>query len=181
MIARSRERAWIGCRTGPARSHGGARGNGHRPYSTLAPPPRADRPELSRGPVFFGGRGGRAGTAAVAAGRLVGLNLGIVYIAADWNRHTYAGGPLNGLRQRLQKKGTSSATRPNRRTCPACGFIDQRNRPAHASFRCIGCGCAGPADTLAAGPIARRAGVQSAACGISLGDTGKLRPSGRGH
>jgi IS605 OrfB family transposase len=45
------------------------------------------------------------------------------------------------------------------RTCPACGLIDKRNRPNQASFRCIGCGFAGPADTIAAGNIARRAAV----------------------
>lgn len=45
------------------------------------------------------------------------------------------------------------------RTCPHCGLIDQRNRPNQAHFRCIGCGFAGPADTIAAGNIARRAAV----------------------
>ena len=45
------------------------------------------------------------------------------------------------------------------RTCPASGWIDTRNRPNQASFRCIGCGFAGPADTIAAGNIARRAVV----------------------
>ena len=43
------------------------------------------------------------------------------------------------------------------RTCPPCGLIAQRHRPHQASFRCIGCGFAGPADTIAAGNIARRA------------------------
>ena len=45
------------------------------------------------------------------------------------------------------------------RRCPHCRVIDQRNRPNQASFRCIGCGFAGPADTIAAGNIARRAAV----------------------
>ncbi|CAB1129488.1 protein of unknown function [Candidatus Hydrogenisulfobacillus filiaventi] len=45
------------------------------------------------------------------------------------------------------------------RTCPLCGLIDKRNRPDQAHFRCIGCGFAGPADTIAAGNIARRAAV----------------------
>ncbi len=45
------------------------------------------------------------------------------------------------------------------RTCPQWGWIDKRNRPNQTSFRCIGCGFAGPADTIAAGNIARRAVV----------------------
>ncbi|MCL8208630.1 MAG: transposase [Actinomycetia bacterium] len=45
------------------------------------------------------------------------------------------------------------------RTCPACGLVDKRNRPTQASFQCVGCGFAGPADTIAAGNIARRAAV----------------------
>lgn len=45
------------------------------------------------------------------------------------------------------------------RTCPQCGLIDRRNRPDQAHFRCVGCGFAGPADTIAAGNIARRAAV----------------------
>jgi putative transposase len=45
------------------------------------------------------------------------------------------------------------------RTCPACGCIDKRNRPTQARFSCVSCGFAGPADTIAAGVIARRAVV----------------------
>jgi IS605 OrfB family transposase len=155
----------------------------------------------------------------------LGVDLGIVNIAADSDGQTYSGGPVNGLRQRhaklrqrLPKKGTigeaiAQDTRrgialedltgirdritvpkaPRRRqhrwafaqlrafitykaklagvavvlvdprntsrTCPPCGLIDQRNRPTQAVFRGIGCGFAGPADTLAAGNIARRAAV----------------------
>ncbi|MBX6311849.1 MAG: transposase [Isosphaeraceae bacterium] len=36
------------------------------------------------------------------------------------------------------------------RTCPACGHIDKANRPNQATFRCVSCGCAGHADTIAA-------------------------------
>jgi len=182
----------------------------------------------------------------------LGVDLGIVNIAADSDGETHSGSPVNGLRkrhaglrQRLQTKGTQSAKRllkkrrrkqprfatnanhriakqlvtkaqdtrrgialedlqgirdritvrkaqrrrqPNwafaqlrtfieykaklagvpvalvdprntSRTCSACGLIDKRNRPNQASFRCIGCGFAGPADTIAAGNIARRAAV----------------------
>ena len=42
-------------------------------------------------------------------------------------------------------------------TCPDCGLIDRRNRPSQATFSCIGCGFAGPADTVAAGNIRSRA------------------------
>ena len=45
------------------------------------------------------------------------------------------------------------------RTCPPCGLIDKRNRPDQTHFPCIGCGFAGPADTLAAINIGRRAAV----------------------
>jgi IS605 OrfB family transposase len=182
----------------------------------------------------------------------LGVDLGIVNIAADSDGQTYSGGQVNGLRkrhaklrQRLQKKGTKSAKRlltkrrrkeqhfaanenhriakqlvthaqdtrrgialenlqgirdritvpkaqrrrhhswafaqlrtfieykaklagvpivlvdprNTSRTCPHCGLIAKRNRSTQASFRCIGCGFAGPADTIAAGNIARRAAV----------------------
>jgi IS605 OrfB family transposase len=182
----------------------------------------------------------------------LGVDLGIVNLAADSDGETYSGGQVNGLRkrhaklrQRLQRKGTKSAKRllkkqrrkehrfvtdvnhrmakqlvtkaqgtrrgialedltgirdrmtvkkaqrrrqhswafhqlrffiqykarlagvpvvfvdprNTSRTCPHCGLIDRRNRPNQAFFRCIGCGFAGPADTIAAGNIARRAAV----------------------
>ena len=49
--------------------------------------------------------------------------------------------------------------RDTSRQCPACGCIDKRNRPSQARFSCIGCGLAGPADTIAAINIGRRAAV----------------------
>jgi len=45
------------------------------------------------------------------------------------------------------------------RTCPVCGCIDKANRCTQASFLCVSCGYSGPADTIAAGNIARRAAV----------------------
>lgn len=36
------------------------------------------------------------------------------------------------------------------RRCPACGHTDKANRPNQATFRCVSCGCAGHADTIAA-------------------------------
>jgi IS605 OrfB family transposase len=50
------------------------------------------------------------------------------------------------------------------RTCPACGCIDKANRTTQASFVCISCGFAGPADTIAAGNIARRVPVSVPHC-----------------
>lgn len=45
------------------------------------------------------------------------------------------------------------------RTCPACGHVAKANRRTQALFCCVSCGFAGPADTIAAGNIARRAAV----------------------
>ena len=58
------------------------------------------------------------------------------------------------------------------RTCPACGHCDARNRPSQAQFRCLGCGLAGPADTIAAENIRvrGRAACHAAGrdgCGVS--------------
>jgi putative transposase len=46
--------------------------------------------------------------------------------------------------------------RNSSRTCPACGCVDKRNRPAQAVFRCIQCGETGHADLFAAQEIALR-------------------------
>lgn len=43
------------------------------------------------------------------------------------------------------------------RTCPACGCIDKANRVSQASFSCVACGLAGPADHIAAENIRRGA------------------------
>lgn len=53
------------------------------------------------------------------------------------------------------------------RTCPECGTIDKRNRPTRDLFCCVSCGRAGPADTIAAGNIARRAVVNQPHAGRS--------------
>ena len=44
-------------------------------------------------------------------------------------------------------------------TCPKCGQVDKRNRLTRDLFQCVRCGCAGPADTIAAVNIAARAAV----------------------
>lgn len=43
------------------------------------------------------------------------------------------------------------------RTCPQCGHIDKANRVSQSLFSCVSCGFSGPADTIAAGNISRRA------------------------
>lgn len=43
------------------------------------------------------------------------------------------------------------------RTCPACGHSDKANRPDQSHFRCMQCGFAGAADTVAAWNIRARA------------------------
>jgi putative transposase len=50
------------------------------------------------------------------------------------------------------------------RTCPACGCVDQRNRPSQAEFRCIQCALSGHADLFAALEVARRATVSWPNC-----------------
>jgi putative transposase len=47
------------------------------------------------------------------------------------------------------------------RTCPKCGHCAKENRKTQASFVCVSCGFAGPADTIAAGNIASRAPVSA--------------------
>lgn len=49
-------------------------------------------------------------------------------------------------------------------TCPSCGTIDRANRVSQALFSCASCGFSGPADTTAAGNIARRAVVNRPHC-----------------
>jgi IS605 OrfB family transposase len=45
------------------------------------------------------------------------------------------------------------------RTCPHCGCVDKRNRPAQSKFSCVSCGFSGFADHIAARNIASRAVV----------------------
>ena len=45
------------------------------------------------------------------------------------------------------------------RQCPACGHTERANRPTQAIFKCVACGCSGPADYFAAVNIGRRAAV----------------------
>jgi len=183
----------------------------------------------------------------------LGVDLGIVNLAADSDGEVYSGGHLNGLRKRhaklrarLQAKGTKSAKRllkklsgkearfardvnhviskrlvakakgtgrgialenlkgireritvrkaqrrvqhswafhqlrsfieykarlagvlvvlvdprNTSRTCPACGHVAKANRHTRASFHCVSCGFAGPADTIAAENIRRAVVMQ---------------------
>jgi putative transposase len=43
------------------------------------------------------------------------------------------------------------------RTCPKCGHVSKANRPTRAKFKCVSCGFAGAADTIAAQNIRARA------------------------
>ncbi len=43
------------------------------------------------------------------------------------------------------------------RICPKCGVVDKANRVSQSRFQCVSCGFAGPADTIAAVNIRRRA------------------------
>ena len=52
------------------------------------------------------------------------------------------------------------------RTCIACGNIDKKNRPTRDHFECVECGFAGPADTIAAVNIRRRAEVIQPYAGV---------------
>lgn len=45
------------------------------------------------------------------------------------------------------------------RTCPLCGCVDKRNRPAQPTFACVSCGYSAHADTVAATNLGRRAAV----------------------
>jgi IS605 OrfB family transposase len=59
------------------------------------------------------------------------------------------------------------------RTCPACGLSDPANRRDRSTFSCVSCGCAGPADTIAATSIARR-GAAVAGLPVSQPDASTL-------
>ncbi len=52
------------------------------------------------------------------------------------------------------------------RQCPACGHTEKANRPTQALFRCVVCGCSGPADYFAACNIASRAAVNQPNAGV---------------
>lgn len=53
------------------------------------------------------------------------------------------------------------------RTCPACGHVAKAHRRTRASFQCVSCGFAGPADTIAAETIRRAAVMPPDAAGGS--------------
>ncbi|MDQ3703601.1 MAG: RNA-guided endonuclease TnpB family protein [Chloroflexota bacterium] len=55
-------------------------------------------------------------------------------------------------------------------TCPACGLADKANRSTRDTFRCIDCGLAGPADTIAAITISRR--------GVLVARAAVMQPNG---
>lgn len=80
------------------------------------------------------------------------------------HRHQHASWSFAQLRAFIEYKSALAGVpvvavdpRNTSRTCPECGNVDKRNRPSQSVFRCRGCGFGGPADTIAARNIARRA------------------------
>jgi putative transposase len=68
------------------------------------------------------------------------------------------------LRQMIEYKAALAGVpvtwvdpRNTSRSCPKCGHISKGNRPTRAKFKCVSCGFAGPADTVAAQNIRARA------------------------
>jgi putative transposase len=68
------------------------------------------------------------------------------------------------LRQMIEYKATLLGVpvalvdpRNTSRTCPRCGHVSKANRPTRAEFKCVSCGFAGAADTVAALNIRARA------------------------
>ncbi len=86
--------------------------------------------------------------------------------------HSWAFGQLRAfIEYKARKEGVEVVVVDSRHTsqkCPKCGVIDKRNRPDRDLFKCVGCGCAGPADVIAAENI-RRAARESAARGGVVG------------
>lgn len=90
------------------------------------------------------------------------------------------------LRQKIEYKAGLNGVpvvfvdpRNTSRTCPVCGCIDKRNRPTQSLFSCISCGFSAPADTVAAGIIARRAARKPAVlpgCALSRVAPGESSP-----
>jgi len=87
------------------------------------------------------------------------------------DRAEHSGWAFHQLRAFLAYKCADSGipfvavdARNTSRTCPACGFVDKRNRPSQAEFRCIQCALSGHADLFAAQEVARRATVSWPNC-----------------
>jgi IS605 OrfB family transposase len=84
--------------------------------------------------------------------------------------HSWA---FHDLTQKLRYKAERAGVplvfvdpRNTSRQCPACGHTEKANRPAQALFRCVVCGCSGPADYFAACNIASRAAVNQPYAGV---------------
>jgi putative transposase len=87
--------------------------------------------------------------------------------------HSWAFAQLRGfITYKAQLKGVPVHfvdPRNTSRICPACGHCAKENRKTQASFVCISCGFAGPADMIAAGTIASRAAVNPPYCSEAEG------------
>ena len=93
---------------------------------------------------------------------LKGIRNGITVSRAQRSRHHSWG--FYQLRQFIEYKSAIAGVpvefidpQNTSRTCPSCGCIDKKNRPARDTFNCIDCGLIGPADHIAAINIANRA------------------------
>jgi putative transposase len=105
----------------------------------------------------------------VAVEELTGIRDRTTVRQADRAEHSgWAFHQLRGfLEYKCADKGVPFVTvdaRNTSRTCPACGCVDQRNRPSQAEFRCIHCALEGHADLFAALEVARRATVSWPNC-----------------
>ena len=76
---------------------------------------------------------------------------------------------FDDLRQKIEYKArrigipvVAVDPRNTSRTCPACGHVDQANRPNQSTFSCVSCGLVGLADHFAAVEISRRAACKPA-------------------
>jgi transposase len=114
----------------------------------------------------------------------IGVDLGIVNLAADNDGETYSGAQVQAIRERrfitykARQAGVVLVAEDRRntsRTCPVCGHCEQANRPDQAHFHCqnLLCGHTAAADTNAAVNIAQRAARQTAyrAAPASAGET----------
>jgi len=75
--------------------------------------------------------------------------------------HSWSFHQLRGfIEYKAMRSGVAVVTvdpRNTSRTCPECEHVDALNRKERGAFLCVGCGFAGPADTIAAINIGRRA------------------------
>ncbi len=101
---------------------------------------------------------------AIALEDLTGITLRVTVTRS--RRRTLHSWSFDQLRQFILYKATRRGVpwelvdpKNTSRTCPACGYVDKKNRLRQDLFLCLQCGCAGLADHFAAVTISRRAAV----------------------